>query len=294
MSNIFTVTSDEILHQLKLSCQIPSTVEEILSRKITAHVAQKVGIQVEREELQQAADRLRLSTGLHTTKATQQWLQQNRLSLDDFEDLIRTTVLPSKLAEHLFADKVEAFFTEHQLDYAQAILYEVVLNDKNFAMKLFYAIQEGEMSYYEAAHQHIQGTELGRIGSYRGALRRTDLKAEISAAVFAATPPQVLKPITTSVGVHLILVEELIQPQLDNILRQTILSDLFSDWLKKQIEQSEVVIDFDSKQNQSREKGLRARIKVAAPKSHKAAINQPISTFEPYSVAIPTAFAKFI
>ena len=68
-------------------------------------------------------------------------------------------------------------------------------------------------------------------------MRRKELKPEISAAVFAATPPQVLKPIVTSSGVHLIFVEEIIQPELDNKLCYQILSDLFERWLKQQIEQ---------------------------------------------------------
>ena len=49
---------------------------------------------------------------------------------------------------------------------------------------------------------------IGRCGGYRGILQRKDLKPEISAAVFAATPPQILKPIVTSIGAHLILVDE--------------------------------------------------------------------------------------
>jgi parvulin-like peptidyl-prolyl isomerase len=72
-------------------------------------------------------------------------------------------------------------------------------------------------------------------------VRRKELKPEISAAVFAAKPPQILKPIVTSSGVNLILVEEIIQPELDNKLRYQILSDLFAGWLKQQIEQLEVV-----------------------------------------------------
>ncbi|NEO79601.1 peptidylprolyl isomerase, partial [Moorena sp. SIO4G3] len=71
--------------------------------------------------------------------------------------------------------------------------------------------------------------------------QRQQLKPEIAAAVFAATPPQILQPIVTSSGVHLILVEEIIQPQLDQQLRSEILSDLFSEWLREQMEQMEIV-----------------------------------------------------
>ncbi|MBD0343922.1 MAG: peptidylprolyl isomerase, partial [Coleofasciculus sp. Co-bin14] len=163
------------------------------------------------------------------------WLQKHGLSLDDFEEVIYTNVISGKLAQHLFADKVEPFFVEHQLDYAGVVMYEVVLDDEDLAMELFYAIQEGEMSFYEVAHQYIQDTELRRKGGYQGILRRQDLKAEISAAVFAAKPSQLLKPIVTSSGVDLILVEEIIQPQLDDNLHHKITLYLFYEWLKEQI-----------------------------------------------------------
>ncbi|MEH2084234.1 MAG: peptidylprolyl isomerase [Nostoc sp.] len=231
-----TVSLDEIINQIKLSCQIPSVIEGVLTRKIISHTAQEVGIKVEPEELQQAADSLRLMNKLISADATWSWLEKHSLSLDKFEELVYYTVISSKLAQHLFVDKVEPFFVEHQIDYVQVVMYEVVLDDFDLAMELFYALGEGEMSFHEIAHQYIQDTELRRKGGYRGILKRANLKPEISAAVFAATPPQVIKPILTSIGAHLILVEELIEPQLDEMLRLKIISDLFYEWLKQQIE----------------------------------------------------------
>lgn len=241
MSQTITIYRDEIIHQIKLSCHIPSVVEGILTRKIIARAAEDAGIKAEPEELQQAADSLRLMSNLRSANTTWSWLQKHNLSLDDFEELVYATVISSKLAQHLFTDKVEPFFAEHQLDYTQVVMYEVVLDDEDLAMELFYSLQEGETSFPSVAHQYIQDKSLRRSGGYRGILHRTELKPEISAAVFAATPPQILKPILTSSGAHLILVEELIQPQLNNMLYQKILSDLFSEWLKQQIEQVEIV-----------------------------------------------------
>jgi parvulin-like peptidyl-prolyl isomerase len=245
MSQAITITSEDILQQVKLSCQIPSIVEGIVSRKIIASAAAKAGIKVETEELQKAADSIRLMSKLKSADDTWAWLQKHGLSLDDFEELIYNNVISGKLAQHLFADKVEPFFVEHQLDYAGVVMYEVVLDDEDLAMELFYGIQEGEMSFYEVAHQYIQDTELRRKGGYRGIVSRKELKPEISAAVFAAKPPQVLKPIVTSKGVHLILVEEIIQPQLDDKLYSNIFSDLFSKWLEQKTEQVELNVALD-------------------------------------------------
>lgn len=133
------------------------------------------------------------------------------------------------------------------MDYTVAAIYEVILDDKDLALELFYALQEAEISFPEVARQYIQDTKLRHLGGYKGLLRHTDLKPEIAAAVFSATPPQVLKPIMTSEGLHLILVEEIIQSQLDEGLRTQILSDLFSSWLAQQIEEVDVVTNLEAR-----------------------------------------------
>jgi parvulin-like peptidyl-prolyl isomerase len=86
---------------------------------------------------------------------------------------------------------------------------------------------------------------LRRKGGYLGMVNRKEMKPEVSAKIFACTPPQVLKPIVTSKGVHLIRVEEIIQPELNNMLRYQILSDLFAEWLKKQVDSVEVMTRFN-------------------------------------------------
>lgn len=248
MSDIFTISPADIIQQVKLSCQIPTIVEGILTRKIIERTAEVKGIQVETSELQQAAESWRLNNNLLSANATWSWLQKHNLSLDDFEEVIYATVISSKLAQHLFAEKVEPFFVEHQLDYAEVVISEVVLDDEDLARELYYALIECEISFPEVAQQYIQDKSLRHSGGYRVTLRRTDLKPEISAAVFAATPPQFIKPIVTSKGCHIILVEELIQPQLNDVLRYKILSDFFSNWLKQQIEQFEIEIDLNLNQ----------------------------------------------
>lgn len=242
MSQVITISAQDILEQVKLSCQIPSIVEQIVTRKVVKDAAAEAGIKVEAEELQQAADHIRLISKLKTADETWEWLNKNFLSLDDFEEMVYTNVISGKLAQHLFGDKIEPWFVEHQLDYAGAVIYEVVLDDEDLAMELFYALQEGEMSFFEIAQQYIQDTELRRRGGYRGIVRRKEMKPEISAAVFGAKAPQVLKPIIGAKGVHLIWVEEVIKPQLDEKLRYQILSDLFGGWVKQKVDEMKATL----------------------------------------------------
>ena len=246
MVQAITITTEDILHQVKLSYKIPEIIEGIVTRNIIAATAENAGIAIETEELQKAADQFRLINKLQSADETWSWLQKYSLSLDDFEEIVYANLLANKLVQNLFADKVEPYFFEHQLDYAAAIIYEVVLDDKDLAIELFYALTGGEISFYEIAHEYIQDIELRRSGGYRGKLRRQDLKPEISAAVFVAQAPQILQPIVTSKGVHLILVEEIIKPELDDKLRSQIIFNLFDEWLKQQITEVETINNLNS------------------------------------------------
>jgi parvulin-like peptidyl-prolyl isomerase len=234
MSQSPLISSDEILQQLKVSCQFPTIVESVMARKIVTQTAQAQGIQIEPVELQKAADSFRLKNNLSSAKATLAWLQKYLLSIDDLESLVQYTVLSAKLADRLFKNKVEPYFAERQLDYTQVVLYEVIFSSLDLAMELFYAIQEQEITFTEVARQYVQDPEQRRRGGYCGLLTRKDLKPEISAAVFAATPPQVLKPIAIGKRAHLVWVEEILPSTLDEVLRQQILSELFADWLQQQ------------------------------------------------------------
>jgi parvulin-like peptidyl-prolyl isomerase len=249
MPKLLTITDSDIIHSNKLSCQISGVVEAIASQKIIAEAAQEAGIQVEEEELQQEGDSLRLDHKLVKAKDTWIWLKKHHLSLKEFEELAHNNVLSRKLANHLFSDQVERFFYEHQLDYVAAVTYEVIFDDRDLALELFYALEEGEISFPEIARLYIQEPELRRACGYQGLQHRKDFRPEITAAVFSATPPQILKPITTPKGVYLIWIEEIIQPQLDDQLRQKIVTELFSNWLKQQVESLEIVIQLGSDAN---------------------------------------------
>ena len=244
-----TITDLDIIHQIKLSQQIPSIVEAIAAQKVIVEAAQEAAIQVEPEELQLEGDKLRLEQKLVKAKDTWNWLKKNHLSLNEFEELVHNNVLSKKLANHLFSPYVEKFFYQNQLDYTAAVTYEVVFDDKDLALELFYALEEGEITWTQIARQYIQEPELRRAYGYQKLRHRKDFRPEVAAAIFAASFPQILKPISTSKEVYLIWVEEIIQPQLDEQLHQKIISELFSDWLKQRIEALTIVTQLDSDGN---------------------------------------------
>ncbi len=249
MSNILKVSTEDIIYYIKMACQIPVILEAIATQKIIAEAADKAGIEISTEELQTAADNLRLANQLLKAEDTWSWLEKHHLSLDDLEEIAKINLTSSKLANHLFAEQIEPFFYAHQAKYFGAVTYEVILDDEDLALELFYALQEGEISFQEIARQYIQNPETRRSGGYQGIRRRIDFRAEIAAAVFAANPPQILKPIITPKGAHIIAVEEIIKPELDDNLRFQIMGDFFTNWLQQQIATVEIVANLQENTN---------------------------------------------
>jgi parvulin-like peptidyl-prolyl isomerase len=249
MSTLLTISPKDIIHTIKLSCHLPDLVEAIATQKIIADTALEAGITVTEEELQQEGDRLRFAKKLVKAADTLAWLKKHHLSVDEFEELVQNDLLSKKLANHLFADKVEPFFYQNKLNYVAAVTYEIIFDDRDVALELFYALQEGEVSFQQIAREYIINPEIRRAGGYQGIRRRAEFRPEIAAPVFAATPPEVLKPIATPKGVYLIWVEEIIQPELDEELRQKIITELFSDWLKQHIEKMEIITQLNSDTN---------------------------------------------
>jgi parvulin-like peptidyl-prolyl isomerase len=239
-SQAIAISAVDLIQQFKLSRQMPLVIAGVVKQKIIERAAIQQNITLSEEELQTAADRFRYEHNLIASADTLNWLNQHYLSITEFETIIKHQLLTQKLAQHLFLEQVEPYYYAHQLDYYQAIIYEIVISDFDLAMELYYGIQEQELSFWNLAHQYIEDRELRRCGGYQGKKNRKQLHPEIAAAVFSRTTdnlPQLLKPVAIDKKTHLIYVEEIIEPSLDQPLKQTILNQLFDNWLNQQRQQ---------------------------------------------------------
>lgn len=229
------INGQDLLYQVRITGKIPELVHGILQRQVLSAAAVELKVEISAEELQAGADQFRSINQLATIAATQKWLTDRLLSVDDFENLVTTNVLIDKIAQHLFASKVDPYFHQHILNYSSAAISEIVLTDRLLALELFYAIQEGDMSFADVARSYGQNVDIQHKYGYLGIVNRQKMIPEISAAVFAATAPQLLKPIEVNKKFHLIFVEETIQRQLSAELRSQIMMELFQDWLQDKI-----------------------------------------------------------
>jgi parvulin-like peptidyl-prolyl isomerase len=233
MTRTIKITKEDIINQVKLSCQLPQIINQIIDRRLVTDAISKLKITIDDEELQIAADRFREFNHLQTAQATMLWLQENSLTIEDLEQIAESSIGTEKLAQKLFSQAdIEKYFFEHKINYGNVIMYEIFLDSKDLAVEIFYAIQEGEISFHEAARKYITDPELRRRGGYSGIIPRSKCLPEISAAISTSKPPQLLKPISTAKGTYLIFVEEVVEAQLNPLTIEMIVTDLFFRWLE--------------------------------------------------------------
>lgn len=229
------IDPEEILAFLKKELSLKEVTQKILERKVIERAAAERNITVTPEEIQAEADRFRFQNRLEKASDTMGWISNQMISVEDWEQGIRDRRLAQKLAAELFSPQVEKYFAENRLDFDQALLYQIIVPYEPVARELFYQIEEEEISFFEAAHLYDINEQRRLNCGYQGWVSRAALKAEMAALVFGVKLEEIVGPIKTEQGYHLLLVEQMKVAELTLEVRQQIIDRLFKEWLRSEV-----------------------------------------------------------
>ncbi|MEG4801495.1 peptidylprolyl isomerase [Microcoleus sp. ARI1-B5] len=229
------IESSEIIKLLRKERQLKPFCQQVLQKKVIDKAAEERGLTVTPEEIQVAGDKLRREKRLEKAADTIAWLAEQMISVEDLEAGICDRLLAQKLAEHLFAKEVEKIFVQNKLQFDQIILYQIIVTNLQLAREIFYEIQEGEISFFDAAHLYDIDENRRHLCGCEGKVYRWGLKPDIAVAVFSAKPGEVIRPIETERGYHLCMVEKFIPAELTPERYQEILHNMFNEWLANEV-----------------------------------------------------------
>jgi parvulin-like peptidyl-prolyl isomerase len=229
------IEASEIIELLRQELQLKTFTQKVWQKKVIEKAAQERGLTVTPEEIQVVGDQLRREKRLEKAADTIAWLVDQMISVEDLEAGIRDRLLAQKLAEHLFSKEVEKVFVQNKLQFDQIILYQIVVANRQLAQELFYQIQEGEISFFDAAHLYDIDENRRHLCGCEGKVYRWGLKPDIAVAVFSAQPGEVIRPIETERGYHLFLVEKFLPAELTPQRYQEILHNMFNEWLSNEV-----------------------------------------------------------
>lgn len=227
--------AQEIVSFLKRDMQLKEVCQRLLYQRVIDQAARERGITVSPEEIQAECDRLRRDKRLERAADTLAWLADQMITADDLEAGIRDRLLSQKLAESLFAKEVEKFFAQNRLDFDKILLYQIIVPYQKVAQEVFYQIEEQEISFYHAAHLYDIDERRRQQCGCEGELERWAIKPDIAPFVFNAPIGEVIGPIATELGYHLLMVEEFIPAELTPQRYKDILDGMFKQWLASEL-----------------------------------------------------------
>lgn len=229
------IQPEEIISTLKKNAQLKEVCQSLLYRQIIDKTVAERRIYVTPEEIQIVADQLRYEKRLFRASDTFAWLEDQAITAEDWEAGIRDRLLAEKLATSLFEKEAKKYFAEHQADFDQVSLYQIVVPYERLAQEIYYQIQEAEISFYEAAHVYDVDCQRRLQCGYEGKFYRWNLKPDVSALVFSAIPGNVIGPFLMEQTSHLFMVEEFIPAELTPERYQEILNRMFTEWLTTEL-----------------------------------------------------------
>lgn len=226
----------EIVNYLGQVLQLREICQKIICQKIINAVAQNQGVIVTPEEVQLEMYHIRSGQPLEEYVETSTWLANELISSEDWEIGVRNRLLAQKLAKAMFSGEVERFFTQHQSDFDQILLYKITVPYERLSQELFYQIEEEEISFYEAAHLYNNDWEYKLHCGYQGIKYRRDLNPDLVETMFNAREGEVIGPIKSAEQAYdLWLVEAQFPAKLTTELHDRIMNQLFQEWLENQL-----------------------------------------------------------
>ncbi|TVP63784.1 MAG: peptidylprolyl isomerase [Nodularia sp. (in: Bacteria)] len=231
-SSIVPATDAEILAYLRYSHKITDIAALVERNTIVLRACEKFNIIVTDEELQAAGDTFRLEHKLVGASETFNWLSQQRISVEDWSLGIKIDLLTKKLKEYLFGMEVDADYMNNRNGYRRVMLSQILVPDLSDALKIVHLIQKENASFAALAVEYSQGKKSQENGGFVGLHLLVELMPEIVQALTDAVAGEIIGPISSQLGHHILRIEKWFPSELTNSGRENILESLFQVWLQ--------------------------------------------------------------
>jgi len=230
LPEISPATEDDIVAYLRHSFKFAEMAALAEQDALILAVCEQLGITLTDEELQVAGDAFRLEHKLLGASETLAWLGRQRISVEDWSKGIRVSLLTQKLKEHLFGEAVDSHYMTNRDDYRRVALSQILVRDLTEALKIAQALRVENASFCALALEHSRGKQSQQNAGFVGIRFLAELLPEITKAVAEAKEGEVVGPIQTKLGYHILRVEKWFSAEFGEV-REQVLESLFQAWL---------------------------------------------------------------
>lgn len=229
---ISPATDADVITYLHCSAKFAEIAAAAEREALILATCEQLGITVSDEEWQAAGDVFRQEHKLWGVEETMAWLDWQRISTEEWSQGIRVGLLENKLKEHLFGANVDASYITNRDQYRRVALSQILVVDLTTAWNVVQMLREGHTSFCAVALEHSKGKLSHQNGGFVGVRYLVELMPEVAEAISNAKEGEIIGPIQSNVGFHILKVEKWFPVQLNQAVREQILDSLFEVWLR--------------------------------------------------------------
>jgi parvulin-like peptidyl-prolyl isomerase len=233
LPEIPNVSDTEILAYLRRSRQISQIIALTEQNLLVEALCNQYGITVSDEEWQAAGDAFRMEHKLLGTTETMEWLSRQRITVEDWSEGIRADLLAKKLKGYLFSEAIDTHYMNHRQEYKRVALSQILVANLADALKVSRQLRETNTSFCALAIEFSKGRQSKENGGFLGVHFLSELMPEIAEAIATAEAGEIIGPVQTKLGYHILRVETWFAPELDLVSREQMLDSLFQRWLQE-------------------------------------------------------------
>ncbi|MUG94303.1 peptidylprolyl isomerase [Scytonema sp. UIC 10036] len=229
-----SATHADIIAYLKRSCKIAEITALVERDALILRTCEQFNITVSDEELQEAGNGFRLEHKLLGASETLAWLEAQQITVEDWSQGIRVALLTKKLKESLFGAAVDGQYVTNREQFKRVALSQIIVLDEIEATKIAKALREENASFCALAVAHSKGKKSQENGGYVGIQFVAELMKELADAIANAKEGEVVGPIQTKLGYHIVRVEKWFPVQLNESVKEQVIEPFFQVWLQQQ------------------------------------------------------------
>jgi peptidylprolyl isomerase len=238
-----TIDSEQFIKILKLTNEFPDLLENLIKDKVTVHEAKKRGISVSTEEVQKTVDEFRRYAGLHRAKDTQEWLDDQGLTLDDFEAFMTERLYKNKAMASITTDQaIEEYFKLNSPRFEKVDIKHIVVESEAQAKEILAMLEDDPADFDKYCSEHSLDAETSSSGGVEAGIRRGILPDEIDAKVFNAKAGDIIGPFQFGSENlwQVIMVAAVHHPVKDEDTENEIVDAIYNNWLEARMKENTI------------------------------------------------------
>lgn len=224
------ITATEIIPLLASYQLLPSLLREVIIDQAIA------SYHCTPEENATALEQFAAKNQLTDAEAKHNWLKYYHLTEAQLEALATRGLLIEKFKQATWGHKLESYFLSRKGQLDRVIYSLVRTQDPGIAQEIYFRIQENEQSFADLARQYSQGSE-AQTGGMIGPIEISVPHPTLAQLLRLSQPGQLLPPTRLEDWFIIIRLEKFIPAQLDEVMRQRLLNECFTNWLSEQLKQ---------------------------------------------------------